>query len=86
MPKVSATLFKARCLELMDRVAERREAWVVTKRGKPVARLVPIARASKEPFFGRLAGQAEELGDITKPVAPASAWSAARRPARRRQK
>jgi PIN domain nuclease of toxin-antitoxin system len=32
MPKVGAAEFEARCLELMDRVAERRESYVITKR------------------------------------------------------
>jgi prevent-host-death family protein len=37
---VPATEFKAKCLELMDRVAEGRETYVITKRGRPVAKLV----------------------------------------------
>jgi len=74
MARVPATEFKARCLELMDRVAERRETYVITKRGKPVARLVPVEWKAKEPLFGRLRGMAVEIGDIMTPVVPADAW------------
>ena len=39
---ISATEFKAKCLALLDEVAETKETLVVTKRGKPVARVVPV--------------------------------------------
>jgi prevent-host-death family protein len=74
MPRVPATEFKARCLELMDRVSERRETYVITKRGRPVARLVPVERGGGEPLFGRLRGWVEEEGDIMRPVVPPEAW------------
>lgn len=39
---VGAAEFKARCLELVDHVKEARAEYVVTRHGKPVARLVPV--------------------------------------------
>ena len=39
---LSASEFKARCLELLDEVARTREPLVITKRGRPVARLTPL--------------------------------------------
>jgi prevent-host-death family protein len=39
---LSASRFKATCLALLDEVAETGEELVVTKHGKPVARVVPI--------------------------------------------
>ena len=39
---ISATRFKARCLALLDEVAETGEVLIVTKRGKPVARVEPV--------------------------------------------
>jgi prevent-host-death family protein len=78
MATVAATEFKARCLELMDRVAERRETYVITKRGKPVARLVPVKRQPKDSIFGWLRGKATIKGDIISPAAPASAWETLR--------
>jgi prevent-host-death family protein len=74
MARIPATEFKARCLELMDRVSEKRETYVITKRGKPVAKLVPVEWKPGEPLFGRMRGMAEEVGDIVSPVVPADAW------------
>lgn len=70
MGNVPATEFKAKCLELMDRVAERRETFVITKRGKPVAKLVPVERESKERIFGWMRGKATITGDIVSPTMP----------------
>jgi prevent-host-death family protein len=69
MSEVPATEFKAKCLELMDRVAEKSESFTITKRGKPVARLVPVGPAKKKDrLFGALRGLAWETGDIVSPV------------------
>src|SRR5438128_11739654 len=70
MGNVPATEFKAKCLELMDRVAERRETFVITKRGKPVARLVPVERKPKGSIFGWMHGKATITGDIVSPTLP----------------
>ncbi|MGI9185646.1 MAG: type II toxin-antitoxin system Phd/YefM family antitoxin [Solirubrobacteraceae bacterium] len=40
--EISASEFKARCLGLLDEVARSGEAIVITKRGRPVARLEPL--------------------------------------------
>ena len=42
--EITATQFKARCLRLLDEVAETGEALVITKHGRPVARLEPPLR------------------------------------------
>jgi len=70
MPRIPATEFKARCLELMDRVSEKRETYLITKRGKAIARLLPVEWRPGEPLFGRMRGVAEEVGDIVGPVMP----------------
>lgn len=54
---IGAAEFKARCLELMDRVRETREEYVITKHGKPVAKLVPYdAPTRSRSFFGSMRG------------------------------
>lgn len=40
--EIRASDFKATCLSLLDEVADHRAEFVITKRGRPVARLVPI--------------------------------------------
>ena len=73
---IAAGLFKAQCLKLMDRVAEKHETITVTKRGKAVARLVPVERVPERPLFGYLRGQGEITGDIVAPTG--EAWEAQR--------
>lgn len=43
---IAASEFKATCLALLDLVAESAEEIVITKHGRPVARLVPMPRPS----------------------------------------
>lgn len=74
MGKIPATEFKARCLELMDRVAERREIFVITKRGREVAKLVPVERKPKQSIFGCLRDKGSITGDIINPAVPFEAW------------
>jgi prevent-host-death family protein len=49
---LAAADFKARCLELMDRVRETGTEYVITKHGRPVAKLVPYLASARSPFFG----------------------------------
>jgi len=73
--EIPAGEFKARCLQLMDKVARSRESIVITKRGKPVAKLVPAdAPAPRAPLFGYMAGTAEIRDDIV--ATPQLEWSA----------
>jgi prevent-host-death family protein len=66
-PVMSATAFKARCLELMDLVAEGRGEIVITKRGKPVAKLVPVKPGTPD-IIGYLKGTVTYHGDIVAPT------------------
>lgn len=54
--RVAAAEFKARCLELMDRVRETGAEYVITKHGRPVARLVPVVDRPRQPLFGSMKG------------------------------
>jgi prevent-host-death family protein len=53
---VPAAEFKAKCLELMDRVRETGAEYVVTKHGEPVAKLVPYVAPRRRKVFGALKG------------------------------
>jgi prevent-host-death family protein len=65
--RLAAGQFKATCLKVMDRVRRTREPVVITKRGKPMARLVPFAEDMPVPLFGYLAGTVTILGDVVEP-------------------
>lgn len=62
--EISAAEFKARCLRLLDEVAATHEPLIITKRGKPVARLVPMEDESAASGFGYLRGSMTVIGDI----------------------
>ncbi len=77
MKTMPAGQFKARCLKIMDEVRSTREPVVITKKGRPVAKLVP-AEASSADFLGKLAGVMKIVGDITQPIEDADTWEALR--------
>jgi prevent-host-death family protein len=60
---VSASEFKATCLELMDEVARTRSELIVTKHGRPVVRVSPVESRGVSPI-GFLAGSIVSHGDI----------------------
>jgi prevent-host-death family protein len=64
---IAAGEFKAKCLHLLDEVARRRAPLIITKRGKPVAKLVPIDDKPVD-IYGRMAGTVRILGDIVGPL------------------
>lgn len=63
---IGAGDFKAKCLQLLDSVAEQREPLIITKRGKPVAKLVPVE--PDHALFGALKGSVIIEADIVSPV------------------
>jgi prevent-host-death family protein len=77
MKIMPAGQFKARCLKVMDDVQSTREPVVITKKGRPVAKLVPAEEPSED-FLGRLSGTMKIVGDITQPIEDPEAWDALR--------
>lgn len=64
---IKASEFKAKCLALLDEVERTGENLVITKRGKPVADIVPH-KPLKRNLIGALKGRVEILGDIISPI------------------
>lgn len=76
---VAAAEFKAKCLNLIDHMATDGEPVVVTKRGKPVALLSPIADGEADrSIIGALKGTVRNYDDPFSPVVAADAWDASR--------
>lgn len=67
---IGAAQFKEQCLALLDSLEP--EGIVITKHGKPVARLVPVESASSE-LLGALAGKLKIQGDI---LSTGASWDA----------
>jgi len=66
--EVSAGEFKARCLALMDEVRDSGGEYVITKRGEPVAKLVPV-RMERRPLLGSMKGTAR-IASTSETTAP----------------
>jgi len=64
---IPAGEFKAKCLKLLDEVAENRETLVITKHGKPVAQVVPMP-VKQTNIVGSMKGSVTILGDIISPI------------------
>ncbi len=71
---IAAGEFKTRCLQLMEEVRRQHRSFVITKRGKPVAKLVPVDDDAPVPVFGFLKGRARITGDIVAPTG--ETWNA----------
>lgn len=73
MKKMAAGQFKNRCLAVMDEVQQSGEPVLITKHGRPVAKLVPAERPGDD-IFDRMAGKVKILGDIVSPITPEKDW------------
>lgn len=77
---IPAGLFKQGCLALLDEVGEGNVELVVTKRGKPVARVVPVLgrgeqeRAVLERMRGRVRGSIGRRSDLVTPTSAIARW------------
>lgn len=65
---IGAGEFKARCLRPLDLVAQGHEEVIITKRGRPVARLVPVRPHEDKLLFGAMAGSVARQGDLISPI------------------
>jgi prevent-host-death family protein len=75
MTTMPAAEFKAKCLKVMERVRKRREEIVITKRGVPVAKLVPVPPPKrKSSIFGFLQDRFEIVGDVSSPIVREEGW------------
>ena len=68
-----AGVFKASCLAVMDEVQAKCETVIITKHGKPVAKLVPVD-AERDAIFGFMKGKIAITGDVVRPIISASEW------------
>ena len=65
--EIAAGEFKAKCLQLMDSVQKTKNSILITKRGKPVAKLVPVDGETID-FYGCMQGSIKIVGDIMAPI------------------
>ena len=73
MKKIAAGSFKTNCLAVMDEVQAKHETVVITKHGKPVAKLVPVNTETDE-IYNFLAGKGTVVGDVISPAVSSKEW------------
>ncbi len=78
MRKMPAGQFKTHCLTVMDEILATREPVVVTKRGKPVVKVMPLSTTISDNVFDCLRGEMEILGDVESTAIPPDDWDVAR--------
>lgn len=77
MTSMAISVFKAHALQAVGRVASSRECIVITKRGKPVAQVVPYQPSATTPTPGKLSQALVFEKDIVSPL-EGGMWEAAR--------
>lgn len=79
METITISKFKATCLALLERVRRTGQPVLITRRGEPVAQVIPppLPRQEDATSFGCMAGTAEEVGDILDPL-PETDWEVLR--------
>ncbi len=73
MKKMPAGSFKIHCLSVMDEVQAKRETVLITKHGKPVAKLVPADKGAED-IYDFLAGKGSITGDVVSPAISREDW------------
>jgi prevent-host-death family protein len=62
--EIPAGEFKAKCLALLDRVEQKKERFIVTKRGRPVAQVIPLASTKARSLRGSLIYEEDLLAPV----------------------
>ncbi|MGH2719355.1 MAG: type II toxin-antitoxin system Phd/YefM family antitoxin [Actinomycetota bacterium] len=78
MKTVAAGEFKQHCLALLDEVRESGEPILITKRGKAVAQLTPVAPGRLDDWRGALRDRGAVTGDLVAPASDPGEWDAPR--------
>lgn len=78
MKEVAISEFKAKCLALIDEVQKTKQPLRITRRGLPVAELVPTAPKGESNLLGFMKGRGKILGDIVAPAADPDEWEVLR--------
>lgn len=75
MDMISASQFKTRCMAVIEKVQKKRQTVIITKRGKPIAKLVPVQQPKGDIFgFMKGKGTVEIKGDIVSPALTPEEW------------
>ncbi|HYK87474.1 MAG TPA: type II toxin-antitoxin system Phd/YefM family antitoxin [Acidobacteriota bacterium] len=77
MPQIAISKFKATCLAVLERVRRTGQPVLVTRRGEPIARVIPPAACERlQSWLGCMSGRARIAGDLVTPASEESDWEA----------
>ncbi|HEY5329291.1 MAG TPA: type II toxin-antitoxin system Phd/YefM family antitoxin [Acidobacteriaceae bacterium] len=68
MKTLGATEAKTHFLSLLTEVEQKREGLIVTRNGRPVARMLPMPEPDRDPIYGFYRGKLEIKGDVLSPI------------------
>jgi hypothetical protein len=63
--ELTVSHFKAKCLAIVEDIANKKERVVITRYGRPAAEVIPFEGSPEDPLFGRSASSTRILGDLT---------------------
>jgi prevent-host-death family protein len=73
--EINAVQFRANCFKILDEVKQSHKEVIITKRGKPIAKLVHIKQnEADDPLLGAMEGVGRTLDDLTEPVMKPIDW------------
>jgi len=73
--QMNAAEFRTKCFKILDQVQTTHREVIITKRGKPVAKIVHIDQLNqKDPLLGALSGAGRTVDDLTQPVVDSHEW------------
>ena len=73
--KINAAEFRSKCFKLLDQVQATHREVIITKRGKPIAKIVHIEQPNQaDPMIGALSDVGRTVGDLTEPVVDSIEW------------
>lgn len=78
MKEVAISEFKAKCLAILDEVQKTKQPIRVTRRGRPIAEVVPPCAVRSDDWMGSMKGRMEILGDIISPASDPDDWEVLR--------
>jgi prevent-host-death family protein len=73
--EINAAEFRTKCFKILAQVSSTHREVIITKRGKPIAKIVHIDQTDKkDPMLGVLSGCGRTLADLTQPVVDSDVW------------
>jgi prevent-host-death family protein len=68
MQEIAISKFKAKCLAILEQVRQTKKPIRITRRGEPVAEIIPPSPAKQKNWLGSMKGTGKIVGDIVSPV------------------